>query len=79
MRITLTSVNGDIYSLDVSEDMELENFMALAAYETNIPGEQLQLKFNGRNLSGNEKKLTEFGIKDGDVLLISQRGAQPNC
>lgn len=78
MRLTLTSINGEIYSLDVCEDMELENFMALAAYETNVPGEQLQLKFNGRNLSGNEKKLTEFGIKDGDVLLISQRGAQSN-
>ncbi|CAD5122502.1 DgyrCDS10926 [Dimorphilus gyrociliatus] len=78
MRITLTSVNDEIYSLDVSEDMELENFMALAAFETTVPGEQLQLKHNGRVLSGREKKLKEFGLKDGDVVLFGQRGGSSN-
>lgn len=39
MKITVTTLTDVTFSLEVSEDLEIENFKAFCQIESNIPGE----------------------------------------
>ncbi|XP_065363273.1 protein DDI1 homolog 2 [Calliphora vicina] len=77
MKITVTTTTDKIFFLDVSEELELENFKAFCEVESGITGSQMVVVFNGKPLIDNQKPLKHFGIKDGDcVMLQIQRPPQ---
>ena len=72
MKLTITSLTDDIYNLEVSDDMELENVKALCEFECGIPAAEFQLLWNGRPLVDLKKKLTDYGVADGDMLMLQR-------
>lgn len=76
MIVTVTCPTTDaVYSLEVSPDIELENFRVLVGVECGeMNTSNMVFYHNGRLLSGDKKSLTELGVSDNDVLLF---GALP--
>ncbi|XP_013416940.1 protein DDI1 homolog 2-like isoform X2 [Lingula anatina] len=77
MKVTITTLSDDIFTLEAAGDIELENFKALCEFETGIPAREISIMWNGRPLLDEKKTLSAYGINDGDVLLLQQlRGPQ---
>lgn len=72
MKVTVTTLADNLFVLDVSEDLELENFKAFCEIETGIPASDIVISFNGRPLRDEKKSLKKLGIKDGDVVILQQ-------
>lgn len=72
MKVTVTTLTDAVVMLDVSPDMELINFKALCEAETGFPAKEIVLTHEGVPLLDDKKDLKNFGIKEGDVLLIQQ-------
>lgn len=70
MKVTVTTLSDDIFVLDVSEDMELENFKALCEVECNVPVHEMMIAFNGLPMMNDKKSLKDHGIRDGDVVIL---------
>ena len=70
MKVTVTTLTDDIFVLDVSEDLELENFKAFCEVESGYPASETVIAFNGRPLLDNSKSLKDLGIKDGDCVIL---------
>jgi DNA damage-inducible protein 1 len=56
MRLTITTLNDEIFSFEVSDDMDLENFRALCEIETNIVAREIVVFWNGRPLHDDKRK-----------------------
>lgn len=77
MKITVTSTQQDlVFELDVSETLELENFKAFCEVESGISSADLVIVFKGQTLADDKKTLQEFGVSNGDVVLL-QRKSRP--
>lgn len=72
MKITVTTLTDEIFVLDVSEDLELENFKAFCEVESRIPGPQIRVLFNGQPLMDDKKSLKSYGMGDGDCVVIQR-------
>lgn len=72
MRVSVTTLGDDIFTLEVSDDMELENFKALCELECNIPVSEMALLLNGRPLQDDRMSLEQYGVRDGDVLIVQR-------
>ncbi|XP_023243837.1 protein DDI1 homolog 2 isoform X2 [Centruroides vittatus] len=72
MKVTVTTLSDDIFTLDVSDDMELVDLKALCEYESGIGSQEIVVMHEGRPLLDDKKDLKTYGIKEGDVLLIQQ-------
>lgn len=70
MKITVTTLNDDIFVLDVSEDLELENFKAFCEVESGFPAHEVVINHNGRPLGDNRKSMKAHGVTDGDVVIL---------
>ncbi|XP_047524325.1 protein DDI1 homolog 2 [Pieris napi] len=70
MKITVTTLNDDIFILDVSEELELENFKAFCEIESGFPAKDISLNFNGKPLLDDKKTLKELGVNDGDIIIL---------
>lgn len=70
MKVTVTTLNDDIFVLDVSEDLELENFKAFCEVESGFPAPEIVIVFNGTPLMDDKKSLKDHGIRDGDVVIL---------
>ncbi|XP_043212059.1 protein DDI1 homolog 2-like isoform X1 [Amphibalanus amphitrite] len=77
MRLTITTVSGELFQLDVSEDLEVENLKAFVQVEANVPLEGMQLVHAGRRLTDDKQTLKQLGIADNDVLLVNSAMAEP--
>ncbi|KAL9971306.1 hypothetical protein ACROYT_G023816 [Oculina patagonica] len=79
MKVTATLEGDQIFTLDVSDDLELENFKALLEFECGVQASQIVIFHNGVPLGDDKKTMNGYGIKDGDVLLIQRalRSTQP--
>ncbi|EFA03614.1 protein DDI1 homolog 2 isoform X2 [Tribolium castaneum] len=78
MKVTVTTLTDFIFVLDVSEDLELENFKAFCEVETGFPATEIVIAYNGMPLMDNKKSLKEHGIRDGDAVCLQhmlQHGA----
>jgi DNA damage-inducible protein 1 len=42
MQVTVTTLTGEFFSLEVQEDLELENFKAFCEAESGVPGDFAQ-------------------------------------
>ncbi|CAH2035430.1 unnamed protein product, partial [Iphiclides podalirius] len=70
MKVTVTTLNDEIFVLDVSEDLELENFKAFCEIESGFPAKDFILNFNGKPLFEDQMTLREHGVRDGDVIVL---------
>lgn len=72
MQVTVTCTTTDtIFSLEISPDIELENFKVLVQVESGVENMANMVFFhNGRILLGDKKTLKDFGVADNDVLLF---------
>lgn len=57
MRLTVTTLSDEIFTFEVSEDMELDSFRALCEIETGISAREIVVFWNGRPLHDNRRKL----------------------
>ncbi|XP_062141744.1 protein DDI1 homolog 2 [Drosophila sulfurigaster albostrigata] len=73
MKITVTTTDDKIFFLDVAEDLELENLKALCAMEIGAEVSQIMLLFNGRELNNDKQSLQQFGVRDGDCVVLERR------
>lgn len=73
MRITVTTLADEIFNLDVSDDLELENFKAFCEVESGIPAAEISLLFNGVVLDDDSKSLKSYGLKEGDMIVIQRK------
>lgn len=76
MKITVTTLNDLLISIDVSPDMEIENLKALCECEVGFPANDMVITHEGRPLLDNKKDLAAYGVKEDDVLLIQQMNPQ---
>ncbi|XP_063224007.1 protein DDI1 homolog 2 isoform X2 [Bacillus rossius redtenbacheri] len=70
MKVTVTTLSDYIFVLDVSEDLELENFKAFCEVESGFPAPEIMISFNGMPLLDDKKSLKDLGIGDGDVVIL---------
>lgn len=76
MNITVCSLSDQsVFPLNVNADLELENLKAFCEVESGIPAAYIVLAHNGRPLMDDKKTLKDYGIKDGDMLVL-QRNEQ---
>lgn len=78
MKVTVTTLADFIFVLDVSEDLELENFKAFCEIESGFPATEILIAYNGMPLIDNKKSLKDYGIQDGDAVILQhiQTGSQ---
>lgn len=75
MQLTISlDFNGDIISVDVPESLSLDDFKAYLQAETGVSPDEQTLKLNGNSLKAN-KTLTELGIVNNDLLILSKARA----
>lgn len=72
MKVTVATLTDFIFVLDVSEDLELENFKAFCEIESGCPASEILIAFNGMPLMDNKKSLKDHGIKDGDAVILQR-------
>lgn len=79
MKVTVSTLADYIFVLDVSEDLELENFKAFCEVESGFPAPEIMINFNGRPLMDDKKSLKDYGIKDGDIVILQhiQQASNP--
>lgn len=70
MKITVTTLTDFVFELDVSEDLELENFKAFCEVESGFPSSDIVILFRGQPLSDDKKSLKQHGVCDGDAVLL---------
>ncbi|XP_014666622.1 PREDICTED: protein DDI1 homolog 2-like [Priapulus caudatus] len=75
MKISITTESDEFYTVDVSADLEVENFKALCELECNIPASEMTIVFEGHVLDDNQKPLAAYGLKDTDVVLVKRQQA----
>jgi DNA damage-inducible protein 1 len=78
MKITVTTLSDEIFSLDVSEDLELENFKVFCEIESGIPSNEILINHNGKPLMENQKSLKTLGIIDGDIVILQRMFSSSN-
>lgn len=76
MKVTVT-LEDQIFNLDVSDDLELENFRALLEFESGVPASQMLLFHNGAQLQDLKKTLSSYGVKEGDLILLQLQRTEP--
>ncbi|XP_068632803.1 protein DDI1 homolog 2 isoform X2 [Battus philenor] len=70
MKVTVTTLNDEIFVLDVSEDLELENFKAFCEVESGFSTKDIILNYNGKPLLDDKRTLRDHGVHDGDVIVL---------
>ena len=70
MKIILTTLEGNLFPVEVSEDLEIVNLKALCEQETNIALTEMSLSHNGRPLMEDSRTLASYDIKDNDIVMV---------
>ena len=76
MQIVVSTVDGNIYPIDVNEGLPLNDLKALLSLETNIPQSSLLIYHNMRELresQDGDDTLSSLGICDKDILVVARR------
>ncbi len=79
MQLTVTTGGDDMFQVDVSGEIEVENMKALLESESGVPAAEITLYLDGKLLHDDKKSLDSFGVKNGDVLLLVRRGGMPSA
>ncbi|GFS06190.1 DDI1-like protein 2 [Elysia marginata] len=76
MQLTITTLSDQLFNIEVSEDLELENFKALCQEETGVSASEMSIVWNGRPLHDEKLTLKEYGIHNGDMVLVQHMRGQ---
>lgn len=68
----VVATGGDTFTLEVSEDLELENFKAFVGYESGLEPHEIAIFYNNVPLTDNQKSLGQHGIHDGDIVRLER-------
>lgn len=72
MKVTVTTLSDEIFVLDVSEDLELENFLAFCEIESGIPANEIVILFRGQPLMDMKMTLHNHGIGNEDAVILQR-------
>jgi len=72
MKLTITTADDQLFSLEVPGDIEIENLKVYCEVECGIPAGQISLLWNGQLLSDGKKSLESYGAVDGDMLFLQK-------
>lgn len=78
MKILLTTLDGNIYPVEVSSDLEIINLKALCEQETGINMARMSLSFNGQFLTDNNKTLASYSIGENDIVVVQVQSSPSN-
>ncbi|XP_072308582.1 protein DDI1 homolog 2 isoform X3 [Eucyclogobius newberryi] len=67
-----------IFSLDVSPELELRDFVALCEIESGIPAVEIQIVYVEQEMKDPTRALGNYGVKDGDVVELRQAERRPS-
>ena len=75
MKVTVTCswTEDGVFVLDVTDDMEIENVKAFCEAETSIPAKEITLIFNGNIMNEDKKAIKDYGVKEGDIILMDRK------
>lgn len=77
MKVTVTSLPTDqIFVLDISEDLELENFKAFCEVEAGFTSAEMVIAHNGQPLLDDKRSMKDHGLVDGDVVVLQHKQQQ---
>uniref|UniRef100_A0A672ZPL0 Ubiquitin-like domain-containing protein n=1 Tax=Sphaeramia orbicularis TaxID=375764 RepID=A0A672ZPL0_9TELE len=65
------------FALHVSPELELRDFVALCALESGIPDGEIQITYAEETLKDPTRALGNYGVKDGDVVVLRQADRRP--
>ncbi|XP_065810831.1 protein DDI1 homolog 2 isoform X1 [Labrus bergylta] len=65
------------FALDVSPELELRDFVALCELESGIPAGEIQVTYVEQPLKDPTRALGNYGVKDGDVVVLRQADRRP--
>lgn len=74
MKITVMTPDEQIVTLEVDRDESVENLKALLEIESQVPLEQQQLLYNGKEMR-NAETLSGLGVADGDLVMMVSNAA----
>jgi DNA damage-inducible protein 1 len=69
MRLTVTTEDDKIVTVEVDAETQVANLKAIIEAETDLPGATQALVFNGRELV-DASTLASSGVKDGDLIMV---------
>jgi len=72
MKVTVATLSDTVFTLDVSEDLEIENFKAFCEVESGVPAAEIGLIFSGIPLLDLKKSLKDYNVKDGDMVIMER-------
>ena len=78
MKITVSTFNDLVFEVNVADDIELENFKAFCELECGISSSKFMILFNQSPLNDLKKPMKDYGVKDGDCLLLQQLAPTTN-
>ncbi|KAG8365184.1 hypothetical protein BUALT_Bualt18G0078000 [Buddleja alternifolia] len=76
MKITVMTGGEKFLSLDIDSEESVENLKALLEVETQVPLQQQQLLYNGKEIR-NAEKLSAVGVSDGDLVMMVSNAPSP--
>ncbi|RVE73464.1 hypothetical protein OJAV_G00047040 [Oryzias javanicus] len=65
------------FALEVSPELELRDFVALCELESGIPAGEIQITYVEQPLKDPTRALGNYGVKDGDVVVLRQADRRP--
>ncbi|MCI4375460.1 hypothetical protein PGIGA_G00109630 [Pangasianodon gigas] len=65
------------FALEVSPELELRDFLALCELESGIPAGEIQISHVEQPLRDLTRALGNYGLKDGDVVVLRQAERRP--
>lgn len=74
MKITVMTADEQIVTLEVDRDESVENLKALLEIESQVPLQQQQLLYNGKEMR-NADILSGLGVTDGDLVMMVSTAA----
>jgi hypothetical protein len=72
MKLLLTTLEGGIFPIEVSPDLEVINLKALCEQETSIPLGDMSLSHDGKVLGDDNKSLVAYSIKENDIIMVQK-------
>ena len=72
MQVTISTLSGEFFSLDVPDDLELENFKAFCEAESGLAAKDMIILFNGTPLLDDKKSMKDYGVKNGDMVVMEK-------
>lgn len=79
MKLTISSSNEGVFSVDIPSSLTFEDFKAYVLAETGIDSTKQVLKLNGKRLEGNSKTLQELGVNDNDLLELNSESPESSA